>query len=111
AGLAKRVTDVAMKDAALLGQFHLRQEEFRLVRLGKIAGPASTASRLDAFLLPDSLKFAEYNGESPAGPGYSETLSEIFRELPVMKEFAKSFEIHSYPLSAKLLDALIQTYV
>ena len=30
---------------------------------------ASTASRLDAFLLPDSLHFAEYNAESPAGPG------------------------------------------
>ena len=29
---------------------------------------ASTASRLDAFLLPDSLHFAEYNAESPAGP-------------------------------------------
>jgi len=66
---------------------------------------------LDAFLLPDSLKFAEYNGESPAGSGYAETLSEIFGELPVMKEFAKRFEIHSYPLSAKLLDALIASYL
>jgi hypothetical protein len=69
ADLAERVTAAAMKDATLLAQFHLRQEELRLVRMGKIAGPASTASRLDAFLLPDSLKFAEYNGESPAGRG------------------------------------------
>ncbi len=107
AELAERVTDAAMKDAALLAQFHLRDEELRLVRLGKIAGPASTASRLDAFLLPDSLKFAEYNGESPAGAGYSETLAAIFRGLPVMSEFRKSYEIHSYPLSAKLLDALV----
>jgi uncharacterized circularly permuted ATP-grasp superfamily protein len=89
----------------------LRDEELRLIRLGKTAGPASTASRLDAFLLPDSLKFAEYNGESPAGAGYSETLAEIFRELPVMKEFAKSYEIHSYPLSAFLLDALVTSYL
>jgi uncharacterized circularly permuted ATP-grasp superfamily protein len=35
----------------------------------------------------------------------------VFRDLPVMQEFAKSFEIHSYPLSAKLLDALIATYL
>jgi hypothetical protein len=74
-------------------------------------GPASTSSRLDAFLLPDSLMFTEYNGESPAGAGYSETLSDIFRKTPVMQGFEKSFEVHSYPLSAKLLDALIQTYV
>jgi hypothetical protein len=111
ANLAERVTDAAIKDAALLGQFHLREEELRLVRLGKMAGPASTASRLDAFLLPDSLKFAEYNGESPAGAGYAETLAEIFRGLPTMREFTKSYEIHSYPLSAKLLDALLMSYL
>jgi hypothetical protein len=111
AELAERVTDAAMKDTALLAQFHLRDEELRLVRLGKIAGPASTASRLDAFLLPDSLKFAEYNGESPAGAGYTETLGEIFLKLPLVAEFDKSFQIHSYPLSAKLLDALLTSYL
>ena len=63
------------------------------------------------FLLPESLKFTEYNGESPAGAGYSESLSDIFRRLPVMEEFKKRFEVHSYPLSAKLLDALVTTYV
>jgi uncharacterized circularly permuted ATP-grasp superfamily protein len=57
------------------------------------------------------MKFTEYNGESPAGAGYSETLSDIFRGLPVMEEFKKQFEVHSYPLTAKLLDALITTYV
>ncbi len=111
AELAERVATAALGDAELLGQFHLRDEELRLVRLGKNAGPASTASRLDAFLLPDSLKFAEYNGESPAGAGYTETLAEIFRELPLMREFASSYEIHSYPLSAKLLDALLMSYL
>src|ERR1700722_14053745 len=110
ADLAERVTAAAMKDAALLAQFHLRDEELRLVRLGKIAGPASTASRLDAFLLPDSLKFAEYNGESPAGAGDTETLGGIFLKLPLVAEFDKSFQIHTYPLSAKLLDALVMSY-
>jgi len=111
AEFGERVANAAMNDAALLGQFHLRAEELRLVRLGKNAGPVSTASRLDAFLLPDSLKFAEYNGESPAGAGYTETLAEIFRALPLAKEFAKKYEMHSYPLSAKLLDALVTSYL
>jgi hypothetical protein len=74
-------------------------------------GRASTASRLDAFLLPDSLKFAEYNGESPAGAGYSETLAEIFRSLPLMEKFSKRYDVHSYPLSAKLLDALVHAFL
>lgn len=111
AAVAEKVTQAALQDKLLLAQFHLRPAEERLVRMPAGAGPASTASRLDAFMLPDSLKFTEYNGESPAGPGYSETISDIFRELPVMKDFAKQFSIHAYALSAKLLDALIQTYV
>jgi hypothetical protein len=111
AELGERVVGAAMRDHALLDQFHLRNAELRLVQTGSHTGPASTASRLDAFLLPDSLKFAEYNGESPAGAGYTETLAEIFRELPVMNGFTKSWEIHSYPLSAKLLDALIASYL
>ena len=111
ASIAERITVTALEDSSLFEQFHLRPEEERLARIAAGFGPASTASRLDAFLLPESMKFTEYNGESPAGSGYSETLSDIFRELPVMKEFAQQFEVHSYPLSAKLLDALVQTYV
>jgi hypothetical protein len=110
ARLGERLVSAALEDNSLFAQFHLRPEEERLVRLPAGRGPASTASRVDAFLLPDSLKFTEYNGESPAGSGYTETLSGIFRELPVMKEFAEQFEVHSYPLSARLLDALLGTY-
>src|SRR5215831_5536097 len=111
AELGERVANHAMKDASLLAQLHLREGELRLVRLGKPHGFASTASRLDSFLLPDALKFAEYNGESPAGSGYSETLAGVFRELPLTHEFAKDYEMHSYPLSAKLLDALVMAYL
>jgi len=110
ARLGERLASAALRDNSLFAQFHLRPEEERLVRLPAGKGLASTASRVDAFLLPESLKFTEYNGESPAGAGYTEALSQIFRELPLMKEFAEQFEIHSYPLSARLLDALIRTY-
>ena len=111
AAIAERITSAALEDRTLFEQFHLRPEEERLVRMPGGYQPASAASRLDAFLVQDSLKFTEYNGESPAGAGYSETLSDIFRELPMMEEFRKRFEVHSYPLTAKLLDALIMTYV
>ena len=111
AELGERVAAAALQDKHLFAQFHLRPEEERLARLHADYGRASTASRLDAFLLPESLKFAEYNGESPAGLGYAETLAEIFRELPVMGKFEKTFGVESYPLSAKLLDALVMSYV
>lgn len=111
ADLGERVASVALKDEHLFSQLHLRPEEEELARLSTGYGRASTASRLDAFLLPNSLKFAEYNGESPAGAGYTEVLADIFRELPVMGQFAKHYEVHSYPLIAKLLDALVASYL
>ena len=111
ADLGERVVMAALADEHLFAQFHLRLEEERLVRLPVSYGRASTASRLDAFLLPESLKFAEYNGESPAGAGYAETLADIFRELPVMGRFAQHYSVHSYPLSARLLDALVMSYM
>jgi len=111
AELGERVVTAALNDKPLFNQLYLRGEEERLARIPVGYGPASTTSRLDAFLLPDSLKFAEYNGESPAGAGYAETLAEIFNELPMMAQFARKYEVHRYPLSAKLLDALLQSYV
>src|SRR5215467_12915890 len=111
AELGERVASASFNDPALFKQFHLREGEERLAKMHTGFGPASTASRLDAFLLPDSLKFAEYNGESPAGADYAETLAEIFNELPMMGPFSKKYEVHRYPLSAKLLDALLQSYV
>ena len=110
AEMGERVVVAALSDKHIFAQLHLREEEERLARIPVGFGPASTASRLDAFLLPDSLKFAEYNGESPAGAGYAETLAEIFSELPVMGQFSRKYEAHRYPLSAKLLDALLQSY-
>jgi hypothetical protein len=111
AELGERVASAALTDKQLLEQLHLRPEEERLARLHPEYGRACTASRLDAFLLPDSLKFAEYNGESPAGAGYAETLAEIFRELPVMASFQKRWDAHTYPLSSKLLESLVAAYV
>ena len=94
AELGERVALAALADEKLFAQFHLRPEEARLARLPGGNGRVSTASRLDAFLLPESLKFAEYNGESPAGAGYSETLGEIFSGLPLMAQFSKRYEVH-----------------
>ncbi len=111
AELGERVASAALTDKQLLEQLHLRPEEERLARLHPEYGRACTASRLDAFLLPDSLKFAEYNGESPAGAGYAETLAEIFRELPVMASFQKRWDAQTYPLSSKLLESLVAAYV
>jgi uncharacterized circularly permuted ATP-grasp superfamily protein len=71
---------------------------------------ASTASRLDSFILPDSLQFAEYNAESPAGLGYSETLLGVFDELEITRRFRERFDARGLRLMAPMLEALLASY-
>ena len=108
--LGERVVAQALESRKLLAQVVLSPEEERLARIEPGYRTASTASRLDAFLLPDSLSFAEYNAESPAGPGYTETLAEVFGELEVMARFRKKFDARAYSLMSMLLEALLESY-
>src|SRR5262249_14276797 len=55
-------------------------------------------------------QFAEYNAESPAGPGYAQTLAEVFLSLPVMKSFEQSHRVQKYETIRMLLDALLASY-
>ena len=108
--LGERVVQAALASPQILSQLALSDEEERLARMDPGYKTASTSSRLDAFLLPDSLRFAEYNAESPAGSGYAETLAEVFKNLPVMARFEERFHVDTYPLAAALLDALLASY-
>jgi uncharacterized circularly permuted ATP-grasp superfamily protein len=110
AALGERIIPAALADRAVLAQLGLTDAEERLARIEPGYAFASTASRLDSFLLPDSLQFAEYNAESPAGPGYTETLGELFRGLDVMSRFEQRYDVRSYASMALLLRALLASY-
>ncbi|MGA7622250.1 MAG: circularly permuted type 2 ATP-grasp protein [Candidatus Acidiferrales bacterium] len=108
--LGERVVRESLANPQLLAQVALSPQEERLARITPGYNTSSTASRLDAFLLPDSLQFAEYNAESPAGPGYAETLANVFRTLPVMERFSQQYSVRQFPLMKQLLAALLQSY-
>jgi uncharacterized circularly permuted ATP-grasp superfamily protein len=110
AGIGERVVKQASADPGLLAQVGLTPDEERLVRINPRYSTSSTASRLDAFLLPDSLQFAEYNAESPAGLSYAERLADIFTELPVMQRFAERFHVRKFELIKPMLEAQLATY-
>ncbi|HXI30443.1 MAG TPA: hypothetical protein VNG89_18525, partial [Vicinamibacterales bacterium] len=75
--LGERVVRAAMEQPAMLADLALSDDEIRLARIDPGYETTSTAARADAFILPDSLQFAEYNAESPAGPAYSQGLAEL----------------------------------
>jgi hypothetical protein len=110
AALGERVTDAALKSRDVFDQLGLTDAESRLVEIDPGYSRASTSSRLDAFLLPDSLRFAEYNAESPAGPAYTQRLCELFDSLEVMARFREGRRVRFNPTMAPLLEALVASY-
>jgi hypothetical protein len=108
--LGERVARVALGSPEMLRQLALSEAEIRLARIDPGYATTSTAARADAFILPGSLQFAEYNGESPAGAGYSQGLGELFAEQRLMGRFRERFGARLYRPIEALLEALIASY-
>jgi uncharacterized circularly permuted ATP-grasp superfamily protein len=110
AAVGERVVQAALGNPALLDAVGLTEDERALVAIDPGYARASTASRLDGFLLDDSLGFAEYNAESPAGLGYTEVLASVFDQMPVMARFKEHWTAEYFPLRARILEALLASY-
>jgi hypothetical protein len=110
AALGERVARAAMESPRLFDALGVNDAEARLIAIDPGYGTASTASRLDAFLLPRSLHFAEYNAESPAGPAYTQRLCELFDGLPVMARFKQQRTVVFHRTIPALLEALLASY-
>ena len=108
--LGERVAKAAAADPRMLEYLGLSEDEIRLTQIDPGYDVASTSARADAFILPDSLRFAEYNAESPAGLGYSQRLSELFDAEPPMTAFKTRFDVRYYTPIASLLAALLESY-
>ena len=110
AGLGERVVQAAMASDDLYDQLGVTEAEDVLMDIEPGYATASTASRLDAFLLPDSLYFAEYNAESPAGVGYTQRLAELFETTDVMRRFHRTHKVRYHRIIDGLLEALLASY-
>lgn len=108
--LGERVAAAALERPALMTELCLSDAEIALADIDPGYAVTSTAARADAFILPGSLQFAEYNGESPAGPGYSQRLSELFDGEPLTREFRRDFEVRFHTPIVHLLHALLESY-
>jgi len=110
AALGERVVRAAFDSDDLYGQLGMTEAETELVSIHPGYQTASTASRLDAFLLPDALYFAEYNAESPAGIGYTQRLCELFDSTAVMGRFREKRQVRFHNVIDPLLAALVASY-
>jgi uncharacterized circularly permuted ATP-grasp superfamily protein len=108
--IGERVARAAFDDRTLLDDLALTDDEVRLASIDPRYPTTSTAGRADAFLLPDSLQFAEYNAESPAGFAYTQGLGELFLGMPEMRRFQDATPLRMYRPVEQMRQALLASY-
>jgi len=93
-------------------QFMLADWEETLVRDDPGIRNPSPTSRLDTFIIDTDaeMKLTEYNAETPAGAAYGDALSDAFIDLPIMRAFARKYEVSPIPSRHGVLHVLLATY-
>jgi len=105
----------AMASAEVRAQFRLADWEETLIGWDPGYDMPSPTSRLDAFVVDHdgaapTMALTEYNGETPAGPGFNDALSDAFMDLPAMREFARSYQVTPIPARHGVLHVLLDAY-
>jgi len=108
--VGNRLEDILLARPDLLAVLDLDEQERRLVEIDPGFSHPAAATRLDSFVTADSWQFVEYNAESPAGMGYIDLLSELFLELPIMREFERATPVQPIPTRASMLQALLRAF-
>ena len=106
----QKVKDAAVADDQIVADLGLTDIERELVAIDPGYKAVSPTARLDSFLTSARYSFVELNGESPAGIAYADAAYDIFSSLPVMKEFAKQYNVRPLYGRRFMLDVLLSSY-
>ncbi|MBS1833861.1 MAG: hypothetical protein JST65_14175, partial [Acidobacteria bacterium] len=88
-----RVQELALGSQALMNRMQLLPAEKMLAAIDPGYPFLSVTELLDVSLNNGSLRFTDYNAETPAGIAYSEALSNLFYDAPPVKEFRKRYSL------------------
>jgi uncharacterized circularly permuted ATP-grasp superfamily protein len=102
--------DLYLEDDGVREIMGFSDREDQLFRIEPGYGNPLVISRLDAFLDHDSLKFLEFNCDSPAGIAYADVLEEGFQEIFREYPFLIGYRIRYARRQEMLLTSLLQCY-
>jgi uncharacterized circularly permuted ATP-grasp superfamily protein len=99
-----------MKDKRVKEIMGFTDREDELFRIEPGYSNPLVVSRLDAFLKGDSMKYLEFNCDSPAGIAYADVMEEGFRELFRGYPFMDRYRIEYVRRQEMLLSSLLECY-
>jgi hypothetical protein len=105
-----RVQEIALLNPVLLNRMQLLPAEKMLASIDPGYPFLAVTDFLDTHLNNGSLRFTEYNSETPAGVAFGDALSNMFYDSPPMKEFRKKYSLTKLGGTKQLLQALLKAY-
>lgn len=105
-----RIKQIALSTPALLARMELLPAERMLASVDPGYPYLAVTSLLDTYLDNGSLRFIEYNADTPTGAAFSDILSDLFLESPPIKEFAKRYSLSKAGGMKSLVEALVAAY-
>ena len=109
-GAIDRMEQMVLSNPALLARLDLLPAEKMLAAIDPGYQALEVAARLDTHLSNGSLRFVQYNADSPTGAGYADALADLFYDAAPMKEFRKRYTLTRAGSRRHLLQALLKSY-
>ncbi len=109
-GAIDRMEQMVLASPALLARLELLPAEKMLAAIDPGYQALEVAARLDTHLNNGTLRFVQYNADSPTGAGYADALADLFYDIPPMKEFRKRYALTKVGSRKHLLHALLKSY-
>ncbi|MFT7617216.1 MAG: putative circularly permuted ATP-grasp superfamily protein [Planctomycetota bacterium] len=107
----KKVAALARQDPQVWARLKFTRDEEELLSIPGGYGQHDQIARLDSFLneAGDPV-FLEYNGESPGGIAYGDSLGQIFDGLAPIQELAEAYPMSRRPVTIEVVRTLRKTY-
>jgi uncharacterized circularly permuted ATP-grasp superfamily protein len=105
-----RVETMAINSPALMSRMEMLPAEKMLASVDPKYPYFAVTSLLDTHLHNGTLRFAQFNPNTPTGVAYNDALADLFMEAPPMKEFRKRYSLERLPGMKFLLQAILKAY-
>jgi hypothetical protein len=109
-GAIDRVETMAIGSPALMARMEMLPAEKMLASVDPGYPFMSVTSLLDTHMHNGTLRFSQYNPDTPTGVAYGEALADMFYDAPPVKEFRKRYSLTKLPGMKYLLAALLKAY-
>ena len=105
-----RIETMAVSNPSLMARMEMLPAEKMLATVNPGYSFHSVTSLFNTHLHNGTLRFAQFNPDTPTGVAYGDALADLFYDAAPVKEFRKRYTLEKLPGMKHLLQAILKTY-